>query len=121
MSQRHPASRQLTKEKDAEIIANYSNPAYVLGGWTPSMAPLILTQPAAVTATAGQTATFSVKVAAIPTATYQWFKNGAAINGATDATLKLGNVRAGDAATYTVRVTNGSGSATSSAATLVVR
>jgi pectinesterase len=35
VSQRSPVSKQLTKEKDAEIIANYSNPAYVLGGWTP--------------------------------------------------------------------------------------
>jgi hypothetical protein len=41
VSKRSPVSRQLTKDKDAEIIANYSNPAYVLGGWTPSMAPLI--------------------------------------------------------------------------------
>jgi hypothetical protein len=39
VSQRHPASRQLTKEKDAAIIANYSNPAYVLGGWTPVLEP----------------------------------------------------------------------------------
>jgi pectinesterase len=34
-SRRHPASRQLTLPKDAEIIANYRNPAYVLGGWNP--------------------------------------------------------------------------------------
>jgi pectin methylesterase-like acyl-CoA thioesterase len=34
VSQRKPESRQLTKERDAETIANYSNPAYVLG-WTP--------------------------------------------------------------------------------------
>ncbi len=39
VSRRHPASRQLTQAKDADIIANYSNPAYVLGGWTPSMSP----------------------------------------------------------------------------------
>ena len=108
-------------EKDAQIIANYSNPTWVLGGWTPTMAPLILTQPAAATAVAGQTVTFSAKVAAIPEATYQWFKNGAAIHGATDATLKLPNVRAGDMADYTVTVTNGSGSATSRAAALVVK
>jgi pectin methylesterase-like acyl-CoA thioesterase len=37
ISRRHPASRQLTKDKDAGIIANYSNPAYVLDGWTPTM------------------------------------------------------------------------------------
>ena len=121
VSQRHPASRQLTMEKDAQIIANYSNPTWVLGGWTPTMAPLILTQPAAATAVAGQTVTFSAKVAAIPEATYQWFKNGAAIHGATDPTLKLPNVRAGDGADYTVTVTNGSGSATSRAAALVVK
>jgi len=35
VSQRHPWSRQLDAVKDAETIANYSNPAYVLNGWTP--------------------------------------------------------------------------------------
>ncbi|MRW83519.1 carbohydrate esterase [Pseudoduganella sp. FT26W] len=32
-SQRNPAARQLTMEKDAEAIRNYSNPAWVLGDW----------------------------------------------------------------------------------------
>jgi len=36
VSKRHPASRQLTTEKDAETIANYSKPAFVLGGWDPT-------------------------------------------------------------------------------------
>jgi hypothetical protein len=36
-SQRHPVSRQLTMPQDAQIIADYSNPAFVLGGWTPSL------------------------------------------------------------------------------------
>jgi pectin methylesterase-like acyl-CoA thioesterase len=44
VSQREPESRQLTMPKDSEIIANYSNPSYVLG-WTPAMEPLILSQP----------------------------------------------------------------------------
>jgi len=35
-SQRHPASRQLSLEKDSAIIANYSHPEYVLGGWNPT-------------------------------------------------------------------------------------
>ena len=35
VSQRHAASRQLTTEKDAETIANYSKPSFVLGGWDP--------------------------------------------------------------------------------------
>jgi len=32
---RAAASKQLTLPQDAEIIANYSKPAFVLGGWTP--------------------------------------------------------------------------------------
>ena len=35
VSRRSGVSRQLDKKKDAEIIKNYSNPAYVLGGWKP--------------------------------------------------------------------------------------
>lgn len=37
VSKRHPASRQLDPEKDAELMENYRNPAYVLDGWTPDM------------------------------------------------------------------------------------
>lgn len=33
---RNPASRQLDKVKDAQLIAHYRDPAYVLGGWTPA-------------------------------------------------------------------------------------
>jgi pectin methylesterase-like acyl-CoA thioesterase len=35
VTNRHPASRQLTQPQDAQTIANYSDPAFVLGGWTP--------------------------------------------------------------------------------------
>jgi hypothetical protein len=35
VSQRHAVSKQLTVPQDTETIANYSNPAFVLGGWTP--------------------------------------------------------------------------------------
>lgn len=37
VSGRHPWSRQLDAVKDAQLIANYSNPAYVLGGWSPKV------------------------------------------------------------------------------------
>lgn len=119
VSQRKPESKQLNKEKDAETIANYSNPAYVLG-WTPTMAPLILMQPGAVTVSAGQTAAFSVKAAAIPDAAYQWFKNGKSISGMNQATLTLAAVKPSDAGRYSVTVTNSSGSAASASAALVV-
>jgi pectinesterase len=35
ISQRNPVSKQLTMPQDAQTIANYSNPAFVLGGWNP--------------------------------------------------------------------------------------
>lgn len=35
MSRRHPVVRELKLPQDREIIANYSNPAWVLGGWRP--------------------------------------------------------------------------------------
>ncbi len=40
ISLRHPASRQLTMQKDSVIISNYMNAAYVLGGWKPKLAPI---------------------------------------------------------------------------------
>jgi pectin methylesterase-like acyl-CoA thioesterase len=40
-SMRFAVSRRLTREADAEIIANYSNPVWVLGGdWDPRLAPI---------------------------------------------------------------------------------
>ncbi len=35
VSKRAKFSRQLTMEKDKDLIENYSDPAYVLGGWNP--------------------------------------------------------------------------------------
>jgi hypothetical protein len=37
---RHPASRRLDKVKDAELIANYCDPGWVLGGWRPVLPPV---------------------------------------------------------------------------------
>jgi len=44
VSQRHPVSKQLTMDKDSKTIANYRDPAFVLGGWKPEIPPFILTQ-----------------------------------------------------------------------------
>lgn len=35
LSKRHPIVKVLTQPKDAETIANYRDPAFVLGGWEP--------------------------------------------------------------------------------------
>ena len=121
ISQRKPESRQLTLPKDAEIIANYSNPAYVLG-WSPEMAPLFLAHPESTTVAPGQAVSFSVKVAAAPGVTYHWLKNGSSIlDASSQSTLRLNSVGSGDAGRYSVVVSNSSGDAVSNAATLVVR
>jgi pectinesterase len=117
VSQRKPESKQLTMEKDAETIANYSNPAYVLA-WTPAMAPVILGPPEAVFSEASGSMTLSVKVAAIPDASYQWLDKGDPIQGASTRTLTIANAKRFDASRYRVRVSNASGSATSRPAVL---
>jgi|WetSurMetagenome_2_1015567.scaffolds.fasta_scaffold00003_226 pectinesterase len=120
VSKRHPASRQLTIEKDAAIISDYQNPSFVLGGWTPVMAPQILKQPEDMRLKKGTTAILSVKVAAIPEVDYQWFKNDAPLKGETKATLSIKNASARNAASYSVVIKNGAGSIASSKATVTV-
>jgi hypothetical protein len=59
-------------------------------------------------------------VAAADTLTYQWYKDGKAISGATDSSYTIKSVKTSDAGKYTVKVSNSAGSVTSSAATLTV-
>jgi pectinesterase len=120
VSRRLNVSRQLTMEHDTLIIARYSDPAYVLGGWTPEMAPCILSRPETKKAIKGQAVDFRVKAAAIPEACYQWFFNGKAIDGATNPALRLESVNAANAGSYTVTITNSLGSITSAKAILSV-
>ncbi len=88
--------------------------------------PTITTQPASQTTFVGDTLTFYVSATGSATLTYQWRKNGTNltnggnVSGATFPILTLSNVTTGDAADYSVVVTNGQGSATSAAGTLTV-
>src|ERR1700678_167240 len=84
-------------------------------------APLIITQPANQTVTAGQTATFSVTATGTGPLTYQWFVNGVAISGATSSTYTTPPTTPGQAGSvFTVTVTNAGGTVTSTPATLTV-
>jgi Immunoglobulin domain/Immunoglobulin I-set domain len=94
-----------------------SNPATL----TVNTAPLIVTQPANQTVSAGQTATFSVTASGTAPLTYQWYKGGVAIGGATSNTYTTPPTVLGDSGSlFTVIVTNGSGTATGGPATLTV-
>jgi uncharacterized delta-60 repeat protein len=82
-------------------------------------APAFTAQPQPVMALVGDSATFSASASGTGIA-YQWYKNGAAILGATNATYTIAQVQAVDAGSYTVTVTNFLGNVTSAAATLTV-
>jgi hypothetical protein len=82
--------------------------------------PQITTQPQANTAVcSGNTLNLSV-VASGGTVAYQWRKNGVNIPGATSSSFTISNVAAGDAADYTVVVSNSCGSVTSNVANVTV-
>jgi len=84
-------------------------------------APLITTQPASQTVTAGQMATFSVVAAGGAPLSYQWKKNGATISGATSASYTTpATVLADNGSQFAVVVSNSVGSVTSNSATLTV-
>src|SRR6202789_1208889 len=84
-------------------------------------APLIITQPVNQTVAVGQTATFSVTATGSATLTYQWFKGGVAISGATSSTYTTPATVTGDSGSlFTVTVSNSLGTVTSNPATLTV-
>lgn len=91
-----------------------------LYGWQPQMAPNIIGQPAGQTVNAGQGVSFTVNATGIPDPTYQWLKDGTNLVGQTGATLSITNASGLDIGTYSVIVSNGSGSVTSSNAVLTV-
>src|ERR1019366_771604 len=88
---------------------------------TVNVPPVITTQPASQTVTAGQTASFTVTATGTATLTYQWRKNGTAISGATAASYTTPATTAADnGAQFTATITNSVGNVTSNAATLTV-
>jgi Bacterial Ig domain/Immunoglobulin domain len=83
--------------------------------------PLITTQPASTTVTAGQTATFAVAATGTAPLSYQWKKSGTAISGATSSSYTTPATTSSDnGAQFTVVVSNTAGTMTSSPATLTV-
>jgi hypothetical protein len=88
---------------------------------TVQMAPSISEQPAAqTTVLTGADVTLSVSASGTPAPTYQWRKDGEAIDSATSTSLALEDVTLEDAATYTVVVTNAAGNVTSTDAVVSV-
>jgi len=94
------------------------NPVSWLNGWSPALAPNILSNPTNLTVASGMPASFSVSATGVPDPTYQWQKAGTNLVGQTGATLNIAAAGADDVGTYSVVVSTPAGSVTSSSATL---
>jgi cyclophilin family peptidyl-prolyl cis-trans isomerase len=81
-------------------------------------APTFTTQPVTQTVASGSTVVFNS--AALGAPAFQWRRNGAAITGATSATLVIPGATAANAGTYTVVVSNAAGAVTSDPALLAI-
>ena len=99
-------NRSLTADEVQSVYAASS------GGICP-LPPIILVPPASQTVTQGSAVTFTVAAAGTPQLRYQWYFNGTNIVGATGSSLTLTGVRASDAGSYSVQVTNAFGSVVS--------
>ncbi len=84
------------------------------------LAPTITVQPAGLTVSIGANATLAVVAVGTAPLSYQWRKDGSPIAGATNATYSMASAQSSHAGSYTVIVSNGAGSVTSSAAVLTI-
>ena len=82
--------------------------------------PAFTKQPAALSVSVGASAAFAPTVTSTGAATYQWFKDGSTIAGATTTTYSIASTTAASAGNYTLVATNWLGSTTSAVAALTV-
>ncbi|MBK8476188.1 MAG: immunoglobulin domain-containing protein [Opitutaceae bacterium] len=86
-----------------------------------ALPPRITEDPRSISTALGAQASFSVMVDGSSPLSYQWFKNGTAINWATSSWFQINSVSASDqGASFTVRVTNVAGEVTSAPASISV-
>ena len=78
-----------------------------------ALPPVIGTPPQNLTVTEGEGASFGVDAGGTPTLLYQWRRNGLEIPDATNTTLTLANLCAGDAGDFDVVIRNIAGAVTS--------
>ena len=100
------------------VTNNYGSITSAITAYDP--APVISAEPAGATNAPGTSFDMSVAASGIQPLGYEWYKNGAAIAGATNAELGYGYLRSSDAGSYYVVVTNIYGAMTSSVVSLVV-
>jgi hypothetical protein len=121
-------SQTTTAQTGAKIYVKVSNSAgsatsntvVLTVNQAPPTAPAITQQPASITVTVGQAATFSLTATGTAPLTYQWFMNGTPV-GTNSNTYSISQTTIGqNGAQIYVTVTNTAGSATSKTVTLTV-
>ncbi|KZX78961.1 hypothetical protein A3715_09040 [Oleiphilus sp. HI0009] len=81
----------------------------------------IMTQPVGVVTEAGERVSLTANIIGGLPMSYQWFKDGELIEGATTSALVLGSVSINDSGAYSLRVSNPSSVVTSATAEVVVQ
>ncbi len=95
-------------------------PRLLVAATMPPSGPTLTAQPMSTQVNEGTPVTLSVGLENTAGASYEWYKDGQKITGASSATLTLPGALA-DAGVYYVIVTNGSGNATSQDAIVVIK
>lgn len=104
----------------APVVTTQTETIPMTGAGVPA-SPSITSQPVSQTVTAGQTATFSVAASGATPLSYQWSKNGTAVNGATSSSYTTPPAATSDSgALFTVVVSASVGNVISNVATLTV-
>jgi pectin methylesterase-like acyl-CoA thioesterase len=104
------------------IVSNYLGSVSTNFAISVIVPPCISQQPSNVLLNVGDPANFYVVEGncALPAPTYQWYKNGNLISGATGTSYSIASVALSDIATYTVVISNSAGSVTSTGAKLSI-
>jgi len=114
-------SGALSGSANPAILTVISAPLAIGALFTGPTTATIVTQPTNTAVLPGGSATFSVTASGAPPLSYQWWKAGSPLTGATDSSFTIASAAAADAGGYSVVVGNAYGSpATSSVATLTV-
>lgn len=112
----------LTDEGKVKILASYQYVFYraIAEGIPVDIAPEIISSPQNADLFVGDKLDLSALAKGTPPLSYQWYKDGEPIPGATSPQLTITNVTEFDAGSYTVVVSNAAGKATSNPATVNV-
>ncbi len=103
------------------VTVNYPGATLCTAGTFAGKAPVITTVPQPTTVTLGNAAMFTVVANGVPSPTYQWSENNVVLAGATEPTYITAPTAATDnGSMFSVTVTNGSGTVTTTPVALTV-